>query len=233
MDTTAPTSRVADGLVLPGGASLLTRLRISLRALKILQKDPADSVAAQLLNAALDGGVYAKLTRELLGTVDGRELLTVRPELQGTSIDLAALARLPAGTLGHDLARYYERNEIQPFVSPYEVRNDIDYLAKRYRETHDMAHLLTDYGTDVLGEMELQAFMVGNLGIRTGVLILVYSVVQRLHGLSARAYFQRVRAAYRRGVQSQKLIRVRYERHWATPVEELRTLIGIPPKASA
>jgi ubiquinone biosynthesis protein COQ4 len=233
METTAPTSRVADGLFLPEGASLLTRLRVAVRALKVLEKDAGDTVAAPLLNACLDGGVYAELSARLLETEEGRELLTTRPALQGSSIDLAALGRLPKGTLGHEFARYFEDNKIFPFESPYEVRNHVDYLAKRYRETHDIAHVLTGYRTDVLGEMELQAFMVGNLGIRTGVLILTYSVVKRLHGLSAREYARKLREAYRRGARSPQLIRVRYERYWETPVEALRQEMGIPPLAAA
>ncbi len=227
----SPTSRVADGLFLPEGASLFTRLRVALRALGVLEKDPGDSVAAPLLNACLDGGVYRDLSRRLLELPEGRELLTTRPVLEGSSIDLPALARLPERTLGHDFARYFEVNKIRPFESPYEVRNDVDYLSKRYRETHDIAHVLTGYDTDVLGEMQLQAFMVGNLGIRTGLLILAYSLFRGVPGLSLFAYFRKLRAAYRRGAGSAQLIRMRYERYWATPVDALREQLGIPPLA--
>ncbi len=225
--TASPTSDPSKGLFLPEGASLPTRLRLAVRALRILEKDPGDAVAAPLLNACLDGGVYTALCAELLRTEDGRQLLAQRPELQGSDLRLDELSRLPPQTLGHQLARYYVENKISPFESPYEVRNDVDYLAKRYRETHDIAHVLTGYRTDVLGEMELQAFMLGNLGIRTALLILAYSVATWSLGGPPGLFVRRIRAAYQRGVRSKQLLRLRYEHHWQTPVEELRQLAGI------
>jgi ubiquinone biosynthesis protein COQ4 len=56
---------------------------------------------------------------------------------------------------------------ISPFESSYPVRNDAEYLAKRYREVHDIVHFVTGYGTDPIGELELQAFVVGTLGCVT------------------------------------------------------------------
>ena len=142
MNFSSPTSRIEDGLFLPEGASLFTRLRVAVRALKVLEKRPDDSVAAPLFNASLDGDVFQRLCSELAKSDDGRELLATRPSLQGSSIDLAALGRLPEGTLGNAFARYFSDNGIQPFESPYEVRNDVDYLVKWYRETHDLHHVV-------------------------------------------------------------------------------------------
>jgi ubiquinone biosynthesis protein COQ4 len=225
MPATTATPNPAANLFLPEGAALPTRLRVAWSALKVLEKDAGNTIAGPLLNACLDGGVYAELSQELVRTDAGRELLTERPTLQASDIDLQALARLPEGTLGHAFARYFEDNKISPFESPFEVRNDVDYLSKRYRETHDIAHVLTGYGTDIVGEMELQAFMLGNLGIRTAALILTFSTLRQIpreKGVSARDYSRRLWAAYRRGARSQQLIRVRYERYWETPVQVLR-----------
>jgi len=229
MNFSSPTSRIEDGLFLPEGASLFTRLRVAVRALKVLEKRPDDSVAAPLFNASLDGDIFQRLCSELAKSDDGRELLATRPSLQGSSIDLTALGRLPEGTLGNAFARYFSDNGIQPFESPYEVRNDVDYLIKWYRETHDLHHVVTGYRTDALGEMELQAFVAGNLGLRTSILILLFAAVLRPHGLPPFwKYVRKVRAAYRRGQQSEKLVRMRYERLWAAQVEAVRQQLRIP-----
>ncbi|ATB36577.1 hypothetical protein CYFUS_001992 [Cystobacter fuscus] len=234
MNFSSPTSRIEDGLFLPEGASLFTRLRVAVRALKVLEKRPDDGIAAPLFNASLDGDVFQRLCSELAKSEDGRELLAARPSLQGRSIDLDALGRLPAGTLGNAFARYFSDNGIHPFESPYEVRNDVDYLVKWYRETHDLHHVVTGYATDAVGEMELQAFVAGNLGLRTSVLILLFAAVLRPHGLPPFwKYARRLRAAYRRGQRSEKLVRIRYDHFWAATVEVVRQRLRIPSSTPA
>lgn len=234
MHHTAPTARAEDGLVLPENASAFTRFRVAIRALKVLEKKPDDGVAAPVFNASIDGEVFHRLCTELAATDEGRALLAERPSLQGSTIDLTALAQLPEGTLGRAFARYFEANGIKPFESPYEVRNDTDFLVKWYRETHDLHHVLTGYGTDALGEMELQAFMAGNLGLRTSVLILGFAAVLRPHGLPPIwRYSDRLKAAYERGRKAERLIRARYEQLFETPVEVVRERLRIPPLAAA
>lgn len=226
----SPTSRAEDGLVLPDGASFFTRLVVAVRALKVLEKKPDDGIAAPLFNAALDGSTFAKLVLRLLGSDDGKALLSERPSLQGRSIHLPTLEALPVDSLGKNFAAYFEKNGIQPFESPYDVRNDVDFLVKRYRETHDLAHVLTGYGTDALGEMELQAFMLGNMGLRTSALILVFAALLRPHGLPPMwKYFDKLKLAYARGKASDLLVRLRYEDFWNATVETVQDRLRIPP----
>lgn len=234
MHSSAPTSRVEDGLVLPDGASVLTRLRLAIRALRVLDKRPDDHVAASLFNASIDGDVFQRLCEELAATDEGRALLAERPSLQGSALKLEALARLPVGTLGHSFAEYFCANGIKPFESPYEVRNDVDYLVKWYRETHDLHHILTGYRTDALGEMELQAFMAGNLGLRTSLVILIFAALLRPHGLPPIwKYLDQLKAAHRRGRASMSVLRLRYEKLWETPVEVLQKQLRLAPLKSA
>lgn len=230
----SPTARPEDGLVLPEGAGWFTRLRVAIRALRVLEKQPDDGIAAPLFNASLDGEVFARLARQLATEGEGRDLLRSRPSLSGSTLDLPALGRLPEGSVGRAFARYFDENKIRPFESPYEVRNDVDYLVKRYRETHDLAHVLTGYGTDAQGEMELQAFVWGNLGLRTSVVILMFAAVLRPHGLPPIwKYADQLKAAYRRGQRSKPMIRVRCEHDWSMPVAQAREALGIPPLAAA
>lgn len=230
MEFSSPTARIEDGLFLPDDASWFTRLRVAIRALKVLEKKADDGIAAPLFNAALDGDTFGRLVRELAQSEEGRELISTRPALQGSDVDLEALGRLAEGTMGHAFARYFADNKIQPFESPYEVRNDVDYLAKRYRETHDLTHILTGYGTDALGEMEVQAFAIGNLGLRSGAVILAFAALLRPHGLPPIwRYSDRLRTAFRRGRQAKKVVALRYERHWESKVADVQRLLEIPP----
>jgi ubiquinone biosynthesis protein COQ4 len=187
-----------------------------------------------LLNICLDLNVYASLVQRLQGSEEGRRMLSERPSLQGEELDLSALERLPEGTLGREFARYFRDNKISPFKTTLELKNDIDYIGKRYRETHDVLHLLTGYGTDVVGEMELQAYALGNLGIQTAKLILVFGtfgqIKERQPGVGMSEYLRRLKAAYQRGRASRLFLDVWYEHHWETPVATLSTRLCAPAK---
>jgi len=218
-------------LTLPANASLFTRVRTALRAFEVLLDDPGNAYYGPLVNACLDSETYAKMARAWRESPGGRQLLDERPTLQGRELDLDALARLPEGTLGHEFTRYFRSNGIEPFITAFPVATDVDYLSKRYRETHDLFHVITGYATDELGEMELQAFVLGNLGVRQAVLILAYSIPRQIqqNGLrSLTAYFARLRAAYRRGQRSRELLSVAYEQLWEQPVAVLSRLLCAP-----
>ncbi|MFY0533500.1 Coq4 family protein [Nannocystis pusilla] len=165
MNTTATVPPTASSFDLPEDASLPRRIGLALRALRTLRDDPKDIAAGKALNLSLNRDALARLREELARTEDGRRLLAERPPLDGRVLDLAALERLPEGTLGREFARYFGANGITPFENPYPVHSDVEYLSRRYRDEHDLVHVLTGYGTDVPGEVELQAFIVGNLGL--------------------------------------------------------------------
>lgn len=229
----SPVSRVEAGLYLPEGASIFRRLTTAVRALRVLEKHPDDPVAAALLNAGLDGDIYRREATALQQTEFGRALLAERPTLQKGAVDLAALAQLPEGTVGRAFAAYFEQNKIEPFSTPYEIRNEVDYLIKWYRETHDLHHVLTGYAIDAVGEMEVQAFALGNLGFRVSMMILCFAALLRPHNLPPMwKYWDRLKVAYRRGKASENLFTVRYEQHFEATVESLRAKLRIPPLAT-
>jgi ubiquinone biosynthesis protein COQ4 len=219
-------------LFLPDDASLFTRVRVALQAMKAIKGDEGNPVYGQLINACLDGNVYVSLAEQLLLREDGRRMLSERPSLQGKTLDLEALERLPEGTLGHEFARYFRDNEISPFETTLEIKNNVDFIGKRYRETHDLLHVLTGYGTDVVGEMEVQAYALGNLGIHTAVLILLVGTLGQLKARPSSSelslYLRRLWAAYHRGRTSQLFLDFWFEHHWETPVTTLRERLCAP-----
>lgn len=216
---------------LPANASVLTRIRLAIHSLKVLSGDPGNPHYGPLLNMCLDRETYERLAEKWRHSDGGARLLDLRPTLQGRELDLAALAALPAGTLGHEFARYFRDNGIEPFITAFPVESDVDYINKRYRETHDLFHVITGYGTDERSEMELQAFVLGNLGLHQTVLILAFSVPRQIHRLGLRSlgeYVSRLRRAYRRGRHSRELLSVSYENLWAQPVSVLSDLLCAP-----
>jgi ubiquinone biosynthesis protein COQ4 len=220
---------------LPPNASILQRVRIGIQALEVLKDHPADPNYGPLFNATIDTGTYVTMARALRTTAEGRRLLDERPTLQGRELDLDALGHLPEGTLGHEFVRYFRDNKISPFETTFEIRSDMDYLSKRYRETHDLFHVITGYGTDVMGEMELQAFVLGNLRVPSAAFVLAFASVMRLESQGTsqlRGYLRRLRAAHRRGRDSRSLLSVPFETLWEQPLASLATQLCAPAEES-
>jgi ubiquinone biosynthesis protein COQ4 len=220
-----------DPLYLPEDAGLFARARAALRAFAVLTKDMGHPIAAPVLNVSMDAEVFTRLAQQYALTDEGCALLRDQPDLQAGSLDLAALQQLPEGTLGKELGHYYEKNSITPFVSSYPVRNDVEYLAKRYREVHDTLHIVTGYGTDSISELELQAFVAGNLGLRHPVLILALTALfMPLDVPPVWKYFTKLQAAYRRGKQSKDVsLKPRYEHYCSLKLDDVRRIVGVAP----
>jgi ubiquinone biosynthesis protein COQ4 len=214
-------------------ASTLARLFMGLRALAILKNDAANPYYAALLHTSFDYETYARLADVLGRTAEGRQFLDEKRTIPGENIDIEVLSRLPKGTLGHEFAQYFIKNKLQPFTYEYPIANDGEFLYKRYRETHDIHHLITGYDVDVIGEVELQAFYFGNLGLLHAGFIAFTSILYQLSqtGLEfgkLRSLTRRLRAAYRRGKDSRELLSVRFDDLWDKQVSDLAQLICPP-----
>jgi ubiquinone biosynthesis protein COQ4 len=216
----------------PAEAPLLTRLHVAIQSLRMLIKDPTDPVHGPRFQESLDGGRYTALVRQLTREATGSRLLSERPALSADRVDFEALSRLPPGTLGHAFARFYQDKGLHPLSSHDRKLSDVQYLAQRMRETHDLHHLLTGYGTDMMGEQELQAFQYGNLRTPTSLVALGHGVAVELPRHPAE-YLRRVRAAFQRGHVSPPLASIPWEEHWATPLEDFQRRFCAPRENTA
>ncbi len=217
---------------LPENPSLFTRLRVGLQALHVLQVEPTNPAYGALFYDSVEMGLCTAFARDFTRHEEGRRLLAEKPSLSARDLDLDALEKLPVGTLGHTFARYFREQGLTPIDTLSPPKNDAQYIAKRLRETHDFHHMVTGYTTDVMGEMELQAFTLGNLHLRTSLLILLQSAkaTRMVPGLDAAQYVQRLWAAFRRGSQSRQLASFRWEDNWATPLAMLREQLVAPAR---
>lgn len=220
---------------LPDGASWLTRFIYGVKALLILKDEMGNPEAGALINRCFDHEVYAVVVERMKATEEGRRLLAERPSMSDEHLDLDALSALPEGTLGHAFATYYADQGFPPFDTTEPVDTDVQYVSKRYRETHDLMHVLTGYTTDNLGEMELQAFMRGTIGIRSALLILVFgygvNVWDRAVFLPT-TYYRLLKRARVRGERADLFLAFPFEEHWETPLAEVRrAVLGEEPCA--
>ena len=163
-----------------------------------------------------------------------------------TSVDKDEAARWdklgtnPGGSIGRNLWEFYS---MRGFAFPGQSGAVNAAVAQ-----HDWIHVLGDYGTTPLGEIEVLSFQTaatrapgGMLGL-VGALALFESGLmpaslivhdQPGHALSAPGAVDRMAEAIARGTacRTDLLLDVDFFRHAGTPIDDLRAQFGVPPKS--
>ncbi|HEX2685432.1 MAG TPA: Coq4 family protein [Kofleriaceae bacterium] len=150
--------------------------------------------------------------------------------IDSRTLDLDVLAALPEGTLGHAYATFLRSRGLTPEVfdgSPPGISDPrLSYLIQRMRQTHDLWHVVTGCGTDPAGEIALQAFTFAQVRAPGNAIL---AVTGALRGIRQTPGIMRdVIALYRRGVRASALPSFPWEDHWATPLAEVRAMLGLP-----
>lgn len=177
---------------------------------------------------------------ELLADARGEgepEVMRSRPEIDNDEVDFDALRKLPPETLGGAYVRHLDRNQLEVYTDPTSDRfihdPDVRYLIHRYRQTHDIWHVLVGLGTAGHEEVLLHGFIYGQLRLPNSALIIALGGLKHLvleqrwqalrHGL---------RDAYRSGRAASPLLMVRWEDHWTDKLEDVRRRYNITPVLS-
>lgn len=208
----------------------LVILRSTLRVLRDSGRIADIHRAAEITSR---GRFEALLADALVG---GRvpQLLREQPELDPASVDLAALRRLPADTLGGAYVRHLDMHRLKMFVDPtprdYVDDPDVRYLIHRYRQVHDIWHVLLGLGTRGHEEVLVHAFVLGHLGLPISALIVLFGTLK--HVVMERRWTvlrHTLLEAYRSGRSASPLLMVRWEQQWSRPLHEVRRRYRIRP----
>ena len=160
----------------------------------------------------------------------GRRLYEERRTLDSRTIDLDALALLPPGTLGHEYAKFMTAHGLTPDVfdgRPEHVRDErAAFVIQRMRQTHDLWHVVTNAETDPVGEVALQAFTFAQVRAPSSAILATLGTLRSLR--YTRDVMRDAMQLYRVGKQAEPLVVFPWEDHWATPVIEVRRLLGLP-----
>jgi ubiquinone biosynthesis protein COQ4 len=143
---------------------------------------------------------------------------------------LAELDQLPEGTLGKAYARHMLGNQLKPdFYDRIEVTDDNTYIMMRMRETHDLWHVITGFGTSVPHELGLQAFMFAQiLTPLAPILICARSLISVFKNPSeVLETFDQVSKGWVMGRRSRLIFALDWENSWKTPLQDLRSQYGI------
>lgn len=163
----------------------------ALRSLRALLRDKEDTTKVFEIMRALNGRSTAHGYQRLLKTAKGGEIAYRREELAERLDDDAAMAAMPAGSLG---AAYYAWRTAEGLSAKGlaeisrqanrllvgEIQHPYAWFGRRIRDTHDLWHVLNGYGRDGLGEGCLVAFSFAQTGGLGWGLIALGAAVQAL-----------------------------------------------------
>jgi ubiquinone biosynthesis protein COQ4 len=192
--------------------------------------------ALGLLLGRGDGAMVNRMKAHPLG----RKLLEERHDILALVSDRDHLRTLPEGSLGREYCRFAEDNQLFPECLAEQVRNarvasggfvpestpEVAYLHDRYRDLHDLWHVLTGYGTDMAGEFSIIAFQTRQVGYRSMALMAFMNVLR--NSLRGRPDLLKMWfLGRRRGARAQYLLAEDWERLLPMPLEVVRRELNI------
>lgn len=133
---------------------------------------------------------------------------------------LEKLKLFPIDTLGRTLVDFLAANNLEPLTTGF-----------RRKQLHDAVHVLTGYGTDLIGEAEVQSFLLGAKFHLAQIMIgsgLLYLIHQKMPNYDRRELKTRLTAAFDRGRNSTFNVDTwQPELQWHLPVTEVKKIYAL------
>lgn len=155
-------------------------------------------------------------------------LRTQQPPLD---VDLDALRSLPAGTLGRVFADWLTSKGYQPgeLIDHARGDNEVERYRRHLASTHDLWHVLTDFDTDVPGEVGLQAFYLAQLNTPLAVVLIAAMLLRRLRyrDTDVGPCMDAITRGWQLGKAARPLFGVDWAALWSTPLAEVRARFAL------
>lgn len=225
--------------------------RVALDAIRRAIANPDDTTQVIRFTGAITGRSIDRLMKKWLRTPHGRELLERTPSLFDVLQDRERLAALPDGTFGRAYADWTHREQISAAGLKAEAdaarRRELEpdgpfaALGGRLRDSHDLVHVATGYGRDLIGEVSVLAFSYGQTRHRgIGMLVVVGYLRSFFPSRGAdqetrrasKELRARARQAYRAGRRADFFIGADLEALLPLPLDEVRKRYRIEPPPS-
>jgi len=215
---------------------------VAWRGIQALVENPDDTTAVFQVIGACAGRSFERTWKRMQADATGRRILAERRFLLPVLRDRERLEGLPAGSLGRRYAEFMRKETLSADglleaseagrVEAAPAGPDPDdpgaVLGSRLRDGHDLWHVVTGYGRDLVGESALLAFSYAQIGTRgLGVLALVGLFNLWKHG--APGAVSTIAGGYRRGRRAAFLAAADWEALLAEPLDTVRDRLGIEP----
>lgn len=158
----------------------------------------------------------------------------VQERYLATTPDLDALLQYPQDSLGYIYASKMKKENLDPnFYRKVIVEDDATYLALRLRQTHDIWHAVTGFGTDVAGELALQAFLLAQTHGPIALAIIAAGLLNTLLKSSEQLTLMvnSIHQGYNMGLNAKPFLAQKWEEGWDKSLAEWRAELGVEPLA--
>ncbi|RWS12513.1 hypothetical protein B4U79_04024 [Dinothrombium tinctorium] len=179
----------------------------------------------------LGGNALRKMYRQMRSSEEGRRVLIDKPIINTKVVDLNELSRLPKGTFGAEYVRFMTENKISSDTrKPVKFVDDpeLAYVMQRYRETHDMVHVLTAMPISLPGEVAVKWIE----AIQTGLPMCWGAAIfgpLTLNREERRDYIHHyLQWALKCGHEAKPFITYYYEKRLEQNIDDLRREMNIP-----
>ncbi|PIQ24230.1 hypothetical protein COW36_10435 [bacterium (Candidatus Blackallbacteria) CG17_big_fil_post_rev_8_21_14_2_50_48_46] len=160
------------------------------------------------------------------------ELMRTR-YLAPAPFDLDELLRLPEQSLGHVYARHMRENHLDVvFYPPLEDTQDDDiaYLRKRARQTHDIHHVVLGFPAIDTGEMAISAFYLSQNNIPLSALLIgfgfLYAILREPRRIEE--LMNAIFLGWSRGKECPVFLGLKWEDYFERPIDEVRRELHLP-----
>ena len=209
-------------------------LWLTLRAIGIVLADSNRTEQIHLVEETTGKERFQKALHELFDSDEGRALLRDKPELNSEQVDYAKLRALPEGTLGRAYVDHLDQHGLTADSQAAQTTQVEDptlaYLVRRFRQTHDVWHVLTGLGVAGHEEVIIHAFSFGQLRLPVSALVLFFGTLKHivLEGRKE-ALRHALWEAFDHGRHAMPLLPVYWEKMWEDPLDKVRARYGVMP----
>lgn len=220
-------------------ALLSIRLRDARRAMSALLANPDDTGQAFKVIAAMSGSSGRRLFERFRRSPMGTRILVEKRDLVAQIGDLDRLRTMPDGSLGRAIAEFYTTEQLSAqglvaaseagfgeATSMQDVSEEERIFRARLRDLHDVFHVLTGYGRDLLGEVAVLSFTLAQTR-NPGIAFIVITVLMRAGPRSEPGRL--IRQGFRRGLRAVWLLDQDWEALLPRPIDELRDELSLGP----
>ncbi len=184
--------------------SIRTRLRAIVETAGLFQtvlfgrsKDPVEGIRVYDILARWLGRGDRHMLSRMRASEQGRRLLDERQDVLAPLTNRHTLRAMPDGSVGLALVTFLDSREIYPEELARKVREaratsggvapgaspDVAYLHDRFRDLHDLWHVVTGYDNDWAGEYGVVAFSAEQVGYRSqSIATFVSSLLASIRG---------------------------------------------------
>lgn len=197
----------------------------TLKGMLSLVVDPEDTNSVFDVEDSLRQTEAAKLAVEHVKQQEGVAALFQPAYYLPAPPDIDDLLSKPEDSLGYAYGSYLQENHLKlDFYRPIAVEDDITYMFMRMRQTHDIWHVVTGFGTSVAEELGLKAFEIAQVHRTLSALLVCGGIIKTLlsNPEDLDELLEKVAIGYRMGKKAKPLFAQKWEEHWDKPLAEWR-----------